>query len=377
MLRLRPSRRLHSSAARATPSATRRPASWPSPATSASSTSRSATVWAKRSARARSRASRRRRARSPTPKRSLRLSSFRMGIIPARRHATPKSRDASRSSPSSSGCRTRSRSWRSTTWLPPRSRGARATGSSSAPSTTRKRRRPGHCKTPTADRPNAMGPVIPTRARPVVTLAGALIVGLGAGSCAALGGDVASRVAEPGSEETTSEGTGREVFAAGVDVGDCRRDPTTSLADGENEIERVRTVSCLEQHAEEVYASVTLIGIEFQGIEVNSVRAYIGCIGRFEDFVGVPYAESILEVGSLTPTEESRAIGDRVVLCTVYHSEGDRLTGSLRNAHDASYELRDAATGQVTRETAVDWLKIVPGDCVQEVSDDYHETLVP
>jgi hypothetical protein len=219
--------------------------------------------------------------------------------------------------------------------------------------------------------------MIAPRARPVVTLAGALILGLGAGGCATLGGDVASRVAEPGSEETTSEGTGREVFAAGVDVGDCLRDPTTSLADGENEIERVRTVSCLEQHAEEVYASVTLIGIEFPGIEVIGVRASIGCIGRFEDFVGVPYAESILELSYLTPTEESWAVGDRVVLCTVYHSEGDRLTGSLDDAHDASYRLRDPSTGQVAEETTVDWLKIKPGDCVQEATDDFHETLVP
>jgi hypothetical protein len=215
------------------------------------------------------------------------------------------------------------------------------------------------------------------RGRTAVGAAGGVLAMAVVGGCSALGGDVASRLAEPGSErETTSSETG-QVFASDVDVGDCLPNPTTSLADGENEIERVRTVSCLEQHVEEVYATVTLVGIEFQGIEVNSVRAYIGCIGRFEDFVGMPYAESILEVGSLTPTEESWAIGDRVVLCTVYHSEGDRLTGSLRNAHDASYELRDAATGQVTRETDVDWLKIVPGDCVQEVSDDYHETLVP
>src|SRR5215207_1636944 len=162
------------------------------------------------------------------------------------------------------------------------------------------------------------------RVRTAVGAAGGVLAVAVVGGCSALGGDVASRLAEPGSErETTSSETG-QVFAAHVDVGDCLRDPTTSLADGENEIERVRTVSCLEQHAEEVYASVTLIGIEFPGIEVIGVRASIGCIGRFEDFVGVPYAESILELSYLTPTEESWAGGYRVDLCTVYHSEGDR-----------------------------------------------------
>ena len=219
-----------------------------------------------------------------------------------------------------------------------------------------------------------MAPVIPTRARPVVTLAGALIVGLGAGSCAALGGDVASRVAEPGSEETTSEGTGREVFAARVDVGDCL---VEHMPEEQEEIETINTIPCTEAHAQEVYATVTVAGHEFPGLDEIGIQASAGCLEEFEEFVGVPYTESLLEFSFLTPTEDSWSFGDRSVKCTLYDPDGARLTGSLDDAHDASYRLRDPATGQVAEETAVDWLKIKPGDCVQEVTDEYRETLVP
>lgn len=219
-----------------------------------------------------------------------------------------------------------------------------------------------------------MAPVIATRAPPVVTVAGALIVGLGAGGCAVLGGDVASRLGEPGSEETTSEGAGREVSAARVDVGDCLVEP---MPEGQEEIKTIKTIPCVEAHAQEVYASVTVAGHEFPGLDEIGIRASAGCLEEFEEFVGVPYTETLLEFSFLTPTEDSWAIGDRSVKCTVYDPDGDRLTGSVDDAHEVSYRLRDPTTGQVTEETAVDWLKIKPGDCVQEVSDDYHETLVP
>jgi hypothetical protein len=219
-----------------------------------------------------------------------------------------------------------------------------------------------------------MALVIAARARPVVTVAGALIVGLGAGGCAALGGDVASRLAEPGSEETTREAAGREVFAARVDVGDCLVEP---MPEEQEEIKTIKTIPCIEAHAQEVYASVTVAGHEFPGLDEIGIRASAGCLEEFQQFVGVPYTESVLEFSFLTPTEDSWAIGDRSVKCTLYDPDGDRLTGSLDDGHGASYRLRDQATGQVAEETPVDWLKIKPGDCVKEVSDDYHETLVP
>jgi Septum formation len=201
------------------------------------------------------------------------------------------------------------------------------------------------------------------------------------GGCSALGGDVASRVAEPSEErEPTSAGASDGVFASHVEVGDCLAEPTTYVADAEEVIETVRTTSCLDEHAEEVYDAVTILEREFPGNDAIGARAYFGCLERFEPFVGVSYQESLIEIGFLTPTEESWDFGDRTVQCTLYHPEGEQLTGSLHNAHDVSLRLRDRETGKVAEETAVEWLKIVPGDCIKaasETTDDFRETLVP
>ncbi len=216
------------------------------------------------------------------------------------------------------------------------------------------------------------------RIRRVVAVACGPVAVAALSGCAALGGDVASRVVEGGDGRPSPGGQAvREVDAAAVRVGDCLLEPIPQTDD---EIESLMTISCLERHAEEVYAAVRLTGDEFPGVDTVGVSASTECMERFEEYVGLPYSESVLEFGFLTPTEESWDLGDRFVQCTVYHPDGERLTGSVRNGHDPSHELRDSDTGHVIEETEVDWLKIKPGDCVKESSelgDGYYETLLP
>lgn len=216
-------------------------------------------------------------------------------------------------------------------------------------------------------------------ARPIVAVVSGLLAMGALTACTTLRGDVASQVTDRGDGQRSPESAdGQDVSAARVGVGDCLAEP---IPRSEEEIRTVRTISCLEPHAEEIYAAVRLAGDEFPGDEVVTVAASLECVEMFEEFVGSPYTESVLEFGFLTPTERSWASGDRLAQCTVYHPVDERLTGSVRNTHDTSLMLRDPATGQVPQETDVDWLKITTGDCVKESSeateDDYYESLVP
>ena len=56
------------------------------------------------------------------------------------------------------------------------------------------------------------------------------------------------------------------------------------------------------------------------------------CIARFEDYVGVAYTDSPLEVFTIIPTEASWESGDREVICSLYNSDFTKLTGSMRGS---------------------------------------------
>ena len=56
------------------------------------------------------------------------------------------------------------------------------------------------------------------------------------------------------------------------------------------------------------------------------------CIARFQDYVGLAYTDSPLEVFTITPTEASWDSGDREVICSLYNSDFTKLTGSMRGA---------------------------------------------
>ena len=63
------------------------------------------------------------------------------------------------------------------------------------------------------------------------------------------------------------------------------------------------------------------------------------CIDEFGDFVGIDYETSVtLDYWVLTPSEETWAVGDREVVCTIskYDETGNvvKVTGSLEGAKE-------------------------------------------
>jgi Septum formation len=122
-------------------------------------------------------------------------------------------------------------------------------------------------------------------------------------------------------------GGGAEVVALGV--GDCL---DKSELEG-SEVTEVETTECSEPHDAEVFASLEHADGDYPGREAVEKEAQEECTARFEEFVGVPYAESEIYFSTLSPTEEGwdRA-DDRTSLCILLTDEpvSESLEGAAR-----------------------------------------------
>jgi hypothetical protein len=123
-------------------------------------------------------------------------------------------------------------------------------------------------------------------------------------------------------ETIDAEGEFKSVFD--LEDGDCWDDPETT-SDQVNEVE---VLPCSEPHDNEIYHVFDLADGDFDATAVEE-GARSGCLDEFDAFVGLPYADSELDVFAIWPTEESWAEGDREVLCSVYAIDLRKLVGSM------------------------------------------------
>ncbi len=56
------------------------------------------------------------------------------------------------------------------------------------------------------------------------------------------------------------------------------------------------------------------------------------CHADFDQFVGTPWEDSLLDYGWLHPTEDSWDDGDRVVTCFLYDADFQKLTRSMESS---------------------------------------------
>lgn len=135
---------------------------------------------------------------------------------------------------------------------------------------------------------------------------------------------------EPKRDEETGElAEPVEVDVSILAVGDCVADAPPE--DGE-EISSIEAMPCSEPHGDEVFATTTVPDGDYPGQNAVYTQAREECTAMFEDFVGLPYEESVLDISFFGPTEESWAAGSREILCTVYDPAGE-TTGTLRNTN--------------------------------------------
>ena len=120
-----------------------------------------------------------------------------------------------------------------------------------------------------------------------------------------------------------------------IEAGECFNEYL--FRDRSDFVQQVTTiVGCEGPHDREAYFRT-----EFPGGETASYPlgddlerwADTTCLDEFEDFVGLEYVLSRLEIGAIVPTFEGWTDdGDRAVICYVFPDEGGRLLASVRGS---------------------------------------------
>ncbi|OWY63040.1 hypothetical protein B7486_55230 [cyanobacterium TDX16] len=138
----------------------------------------------------------------------------------------------------------------------------------------------------------------------------------------------------PGAGTGTSVEGAEDISVSELEVGTCFDDPAFA-AEGTATVSETTEVQCFDPHDAEVYAIVRYTQDEqdpYPGEDAAQEYADDQCFDRFEDFVGVPYEESALDIATLWPTEDSWDDGDREATCAVFHVEHQKLEGTMDGA---------------------------------------------
>lgn len=119
-----------------------------------------------------------------------------------------------------------------------------------------------------------------------------------------------------------------------IDSGDCFNEYI--FRDATEFLQQVTTiVSCGGPHDREAYFRTEFPAGAEAGFPLDDELerwADNACLDEFEDFVGLEYVLSTLEIGAIVPTFESWGEGDRAVICYVFPDEGGRLLAPMRNS---------------------------------------------
>ena len=117
-----------------------------------------------------------------------------------------------------------------------------------------------------------------------------------------------------------------------LEVGDCYNGPLTNTEEL-IEVTDVEVVSCDDPHANEVYAVFELPDSSWKGDEYVFEQASLGCMARFEAFVGIEYELSTLAVDVLYPLEKGWKEEDhRKVECSVIEESAMKVSGSAKDS---------------------------------------------
>jgi hypothetical protein len=121
-----------------------------------------------------------------------------------------------------------------------------------------------------------------------------------------------------------------EVSVFSLRVGDCFDDEGFD----QEAVSSLAAVPCIEPHDNEAYALFDIASADasFPGADELLGLSDQACLQLFEDFVGVTYEDSELDFFPITPTSDSWADGDREVICSVYHFQLRKLTGTMRDS---------------------------------------------
>ena len=179
----------------------------------------------------------------------------------------------------------------------------------------------------------------PSATAPVYSLRMSMLLaalGIGVAVAAFLAFDDAGRTS--GSSRATRDAEGTIVSAGGLltielEIGDCldypdALDPRAATDD----LLSVDAMPCDVSHQAEVIARVVHPGGSddpFPGLDALFDYGTDKCLARFEPLVGIPFAESALDMRVIGPLSEGWDVGDREILCVAERVDGRRLAESV------------------------------------------------
>lgn len=136
-----------------------------------------------------------------------------------------------------------------------------------------------------------------------------------------------------GSDPPARDGSGKVTEAGDLPVNEARiGDCYDEEEEGSDRTSTLAAVPCGVPHDREVFHRFDLAGDRYPGVEAVSREAAQACLDAFVGYVGVAYADSVLDAHPIVPSEETwEDDDDRTVVCVV-GQEGGRITGSLAGA---------------------------------------------
>ena len=105
----------------------------------------------------------------------------------------------------------------------------------------------------------------------------------------------------------------------------------------EDALRYVALNECDEPHTVETFAVIDIpddafAGSAYPGGTDLQDYAYERCQGPFEDYVGVPFWDSVYDITTIIPAPSTWAQGDREIVCLITDIDGAALTSSAKNA---------------------------------------------
>jgi hypothetical protein len=117
-----------------------------------------------------------------------------------------------------------------------------------------------------------------------------------------------------------------------LSVGECFDDWEGSLEGATQQISEVPLVDCALPHDNEVYSVSLMPAGDYPGDQAVEDWTINRCLDSFDPYVGMAYADSILDFGGLFPTQDSWAGGDLEVMCFLWHTAYIPMTGSMQGS---------------------------------------------
>jgi len=110
-------------------------------------------------------------------------------------------------------------------------------------------------------------------------------------------------------------------------IGDCIDFPVGSV------VVAVSRLDCGQPHDAEYFGFVNLTGLgePYPGVEIVGDEIIESCLARFEDYVGIDYESSSLEIAFIYPEEDGWSIGNRRGECFLVTVDGSKLIGSVED----------------------------------------------